>query len=233
MKKILMLCFILNLALGADLQRALGLYENNHFTKAYAMFEALCQKNSPKACFSLGVMHEKAQGVGQDAQKARHFYGRACRLGLKKACSNLALSFEEEGRKNEANLAFNEACKLGDFQSCNTLAAFYEGERDGELALYFYQKSCKLKDPRACYKLGLLYERGEWVRANPKKALASYSSSCGLGLGEACYKLGRYEELEKKDLQRAKRYFGMACDKKHQEACAAYKNLNDRGIEIH
>lgn len=34
-----------------------------------------------------------------------------------------------------------------------------------------------------------------------------------------------------KDLKKAKRYLGMACDKKHQEACAAYGKLNSQDIE--
>ncbi|EHF7953554.1 sel1 repeat family protein, partial [Campylobacter coli] len=92
---------------------------------------------------------------------------------------------------------------------------------------------CDLKDARACYKLGFLYERGELVRQNLKSALAFYSKSCTLGFAEACYLIGRYYELEKKDLKKAKRYLGMACDKKHQEACAAYRKLNSQDIEIY
>lgn len=233
MKNFLIILLLSSWVWGMDLDKAIELYKENKYVESYDIFKNSCYRDNPRACFSLGVMLENAQGVERDRQKAMGYYGKACDLGLKEACSNLALSLEEDGRDNEARLAFNKACNFGEFQSCNNLAVFYENAKEGDLALHFYQKSCKLQDSKACYKLGLIYERGEWVRANPNKALSLYSNSCNFGLGEACYKLGRYHQLEKKDLQKAKRYFGMACDKKHREACAAYKEFNDRGIEIH
>ncbi|ARE80357.1 tetratricopeptide repeat protein [Campylobacter helveticus] len=234
MKKLILLIFLIfNGLLAQDIEKALKLYEGNKFAKAYELFESLCEKDSPRACFSLGYMNEKAQGVPRDMKKAYKFYDKSCKFGYAVACSNLALSLEENGYKDEAILAYNRACKLGNAKSCNNIALFYEEERDSELSLYFYKKSCELKDANACYKLGLFYEKGEWVRQNLNTALHFYSKSCTLGLGESCYILGRYNQLEKKDMKKAKRYFGMACDKKHKEACVAYREFNDRGIDIH
>ena len=71
------------------------------------------------------------------------------------------------------------------------------------------------------------------MRQNLKSSLSFYSQSCSFGFAEACYLLGRYNEKEKKDMQSAKRYFGMACDKKHKEACEAYKEFVKKGIEIY
>ncbi|EPB3104077.1 tetratricopeptide repeat protein, partial [Campylobacter jejuni] len=135
--------------------------------------------------------------------------------------------------KNEALLAFNKACTLGESLSCNNIALFYEKEKDGQMASSFYKRSCDLKNARACYQLGSLYDKGELVKASVKSALAFYSKSCTLGFSESCYLLGRYNQLEKQDLTKAKRYFGMACDQKHQEACAAYKELNSKDIELY
>ncbi|AJW57865.1 sel1 repeat family protein [Campylobacter coli] len=216
-----------------DLDNALRLYEGNKFVKAYEIFERLCEKDNARACFSLAYMNENAQGVARDFDKAYKFYDKSCKLGLAKACSNMALTLQDLGYVNESLLAFNKACNLGESSSCNHMGLVYEDEKDGQMATHFYKRSCDLKDARACYKLGFLYERGELVRQNLKSALAFYSKSCTLGFAEACYLIGRYYELEKKDLKKAKRYLGMACDKKHQEACAAYRKLNSQDIEIY
>ncbi len=233
-KIILTLLLIVNVLFAlSDLEKGLKLYEENKFVKAYEIFEKLCEKNSPKACFSLAYMNENAQGVKKDLNKAYKFYDKSCSLGLSNACFNMGLTLQNQGYINEALLAFNRACNLGDSLSCNKIALFYENEKDGEMAIALYKKSCDLKNPAACYKLGFLYEKGELVRQSAKTALAFYSKSCTLGFGEACYLLGRYNQLEIKDLQKAKRYFGMACDKKHHEACAAYKELNSKDIQIY
>lgn len=217
----------------SDLEEGLRLYEANKLSKAYEVFKNLCEKDISKACFSLAFMYESAKGVGKDLNQAYKFYDKACKLGLANACSNMALLLQNQGYKNEALLAFDKACALGEALSCNNIALFYEKEKDGQMALAFYKRSCDLKDARACYQLGSLYDKGELVKVSAKSALAFYSKSCTLGFGEACYLLGRYNQLEEKDLAKAKRYFGMACDKKYQEACAAYKELNSKDIELY
>ncbi len=233
MKKIALFFPFFAISCAQDIELALRLYEANKFTKAYEIFYTLCEKGSARSCFSVAYMNEKAQGVSRNLKNAHKFYERTCTLNLAKGCSNLALLLKDEGFENEAILAFNRSCKLGDSASCNAVALFYEEEKDGELALSFYKKSCDLKDSRACYKLGSFYEKGELVRQNLKSALSFYSKSCSFGFGEACYLLGRYNEKEAKDMQKAKRYFGMACDKKHKEACEAYKEFVKKGIEIY
>ncbi|MBZ7963467.1 tetratricopeptide repeat protein [Campylobacter sp. 2457A] len=217
----------------SDLERALQLYEENKFSKAYDMFKKLCEKDSAKSCFSMAYMLENAQGISRDLNTAYKLYNKACNLGLPEACFNMGLILQNQGYANESILAFNKACNLGDVKSCNNIALFYEKDKDGKMATYFYKKSCQLKDAAACYKLGFLYEKGELVRQNVKYSLSFYFKACNLGYAEACYLLGRYNQLETKDLQKAKIYFGMACDKKHKEACAAYKELNSKTIEIY
>ncbi len=217
----------------SDLEEGLRLYDGNKFDKAYEVFEKLCRKDSAKACFSLAFMHENAKGVIKDLNQAYKLYNKACNLGLGRACLNMALLLQNQAYENEALLAFNKACNLGDVLSCNRIALFYEKEKDGQMAISFYKKSCDLKDSRSCYQLGFLYEKGELVKQSVKSALAFYSKSCVLGFGEACYLLGRYNQLETHDLLKAKRYFSMACDKKHKEACEAYKELNSKDIEIY
>ena len=205
MKKIILFFLMLSIVFAQEnLEQALRLYEKNQFAKAYEVFDRLCEKGSAKACFSIAYMNENSQGIPKNLKKAHQFYDKSCTLGLAKACSNLALLLNEEGYENDA-----------------------------ELALNFYKKSCDLKDARACYKLGSIYEKGEFVRQNLKSSLSFYSQSCSFGFAEACYLLGRYNEKEKKDMQSAKRYFGMACDKKHKEACEAYKEFVKKGIEIY
>ncbi|EAK1921710.1 sel1 repeat family protein [Campylobacter jejuni] len=217
----------------SELEEGLKLYEANKFDKAYEIFKSLCEKDISKACFSLAFMYESAKGMSKDLNQAYKFYDKACKLGLANACSNMALLLQNQGYKNEALLAFNKACTLGESLSCNNIALFYEKEKDGQMASSFYKRSCDLKNARACYQLGSLYDKGELVKASVKSALAFYSKSCTLGFGESCYLLGRYNQLEKQDLTKAKRYFGMACDQKHQEACAAYKELNSKDIELY
>ncbi|EKL9522840.1 sel1 repeat family protein [Campylobacter jejuni] len=169
--------------------------------------------------------------------KAYEIFKSLCEKDISKACFSLAFMYESaKGMSKDLNQAykfFNKACTLGESLSCNNIALFYEKEKDGQMASSFYKRSCDLKNARACYQLGSLYDKGELVKASVKSALAFYSKSCTLGFGESCYLLGRYNQLEKQDLTKAKRYFGMACDQKHQEACAAYKELNSKDIELY
>lgn len=233
MKKIFLILIFFNILFSNDLDNALKFYDNKNYKKAYEIFNELCEKSNSRACFSLAYMYENAQGVLKDLQKAYKFYDKSCSLGLKQACSNLALLMQDQGFFNEAILVFNKACKLNDTQSCNTVGLFYEKEKDGKLALSFYKKSCALKDPRACYKIGFLYEKGELIKQNLNQALYFYKQSCSFGFEEACYLLGRYNQFEKNDIKTAKRYFGMACDQKHLQACEAYKDLNNKDIKIY
>ncbi|MBZ7960858.1 tetratricopeptide repeat protein [Campylobacter molothri] len=235
LKRILILlsiCYSCIFAIS-DLEKALQLYEENKFSKAYNLFEKLCKKDSAKSCFSMAYMLENAQGVPRDLGTAYKLYNKACNLGLSESCFNMGLILKNQDYTNESILAFNKACNLGDVKSCNNIALFYEKDQDGKMATYFYKKSCQLKDAPACYKLGLLYEKGELIKQNIKNSLFFYSKACNLGYAESCYLLGRYNQLETKDLQKAKIYFGMACDKKHKEACAAYKELNSKAVEIY
>ncbi|KAA6227334.1 tetratricopeptide repeat protein [Campylobacter sp. LR286c] len=230
--RILLLLFLSIFAFG-DINEAMKFYDKNNFVKAYEIFDYLCEKGSAKSCFFLAYMNENGQGVSKNITNANKFYEKSCRFGLAKACSNLAINLRSESKENEALLQFHNACKLNDTQSCNTLGLFYEKEKDGEMAIYFYHTSCNLKDGRACYKLASIYENGTLVRQNLKTALSYYSKSCSLDFGEACYLLGRYYQKEKNEINMAKRYFAMGCDKRHEQSCAVYKELNSKDIKLY
>ncbi|BCD46160.1 SEL1-like repeat protein [Helicobacter suis] len=39
-----------------------------------------------EACYDLGVMYEKGEGVAKDLQKSEEYFKKACELGYKNAC---------------------------------------------------------------------------------------------------------------------------------------------------
>ena len=230
MKKIL---FLLALALclqaavsvkSPSVKEGLALQEVKRYKEALQVFSTLCKQRNARACFSLALMYENAQGVKRDDKEARKHYDRACKGQISSACFNLGLNFERNKLSKEADMAFYRACALNHLDSCVILAAKYKKKQKGDLAVEFFNKSCKLKDARSCLELARLYEDGKITRQNTKLAMSAYSTACSLGQPEACFYLG--ERNEGKDDNLAKRYYGRACDTSYARACDAYKRLN-------
>lgn len=45
-----------------------------------------CDLNDSVACYNLGVLYKKGQGVKQNLKRAKDYYGKACDLGLQQGC---------------------------------------------------------------------------------------------------------------------------------------------------
>lgn len=45
-----------------------------------------CNLNDSVACYNLGVLYKKGQGVKQNLKIAKDYYGKACDLGLQQGC---------------------------------------------------------------------------------------------------------------------------------------------------
>lgn len=230
MKKIFILSLMV-LYLGAavsvkapSFKEGLALQEAKRYKEALQIFKTLCRQHNSRACFSLALMYENAQGVNRDDKEARKHYDRACKGRISSACFNLGLNFERNKLNKEADVAFYRACALKHLDSCTILAAKYKKKQKGDLAVEFFNKSCKLKDAHSCLELARLYEDGTITRQNIKLAMSAYSTACSLGQPEACFYLG--ERNEGKDDNLAKRYYGRACDTSYARACDAYKRLN-------
>lgn len=230
MKKILIL-MLLALHLSAavsvktySFKEGLQLQEVKRYKEALEVFKTLCRQRNARACFSLALMYENAQGVKQDDKEARKHYEKACKGRISSACFNLALNFKRNKLSNQADVAFYKACSLQHITSCKILAAQYKAKKSGDLAAQFYDKACKLKDAHSCFELAKLYDEGKILRQNTKLAMSSYSTACHLIQPEACFFLGEYHEG--KDDNLAKRYYGRACDTSYIRACDAFKRLN-------
>ncbi|EGC0926770.1 sel1 repeat family protein [Campylobacter jejuni] len=126
-------------------------------------------------------------------------------------------------------LFFNSLLALSELEEGLKL---YEANKFDK-AYEIFKSLCEKDISKACFSLAFMYESAKGMSKDLNQAYKFYDKACTLGFGESCYLLGRYNQLEKQDLTKAKRYFGMACDQKHQEACAAYKELNSKDIELY
>ncbi len=65
-------------------------YRTGRFDEALRAFTAAASAGDARAQRSLGLMHERGQGVPRDAAQAAHWYGQAVSRGLQAAQYNLA-----------------------------------------------------------------------------------------------------------------------------------------------
>jgi len=57
-----------------------------NYAKTKEYFEKACEDGDAEACFGIGSLYFEAEGVKQDKQAAKRYYGKACDLGLQKGC---------------------------------------------------------------------------------------------------------------------------------------------------
>ncbi len=117
------LCILEQGALPADFQVGMTAYEKGDFGAAYSEFKQL---GTAEACFMLGKMYQKGQGVERDAIEATLLYRRAAVNGLAEASYALALCYlNGEGvlrNRSEAMRLLRQAANQGSEEAVRTLA---------------------------------------------------------------------------------------------------------------
>ncbi|WP_373768216.1 tetratricopeptide repeat protein [Glaesserella sp.] len=184
---------------------------NSDYRKAFHAFKQSCEQDkSPSGCYMVAEMYARGWGENYDddpgRDKADELYQRACDMGEMHACyergERVETSYDIDGKNYEhARRYFEKACEANVIKACLRLANYY-GAGIGGLPIDLQKEMALLN--KACYS------------SEPY-----YSIGC-LTLG-AMYEEGR---TVPKDLQKAKRFYGMACDDNEAEGCDRYKALH-------
>ena len=187
----------------------------------------VCQDGSGAACFTMGRILNEGHIVPSNPEMAGESFGRACDLGVRKACASL-IEFARRG----GQAVFERACDRGHGASCFILGSLSSSGRgvpqDAARAFRLFERSCADQWWRGCGRLGASYLVGQGTPADPAKALEYFEKGCGGGNAGSCIEAGKLyhrgigtlpnDELALKKLQQA-------CDLGLQSACKELGSL--------
>jgi len=196
------------------------------------IFTEACNEGNGRACSGLG--HQAL--VRRDLDGALRQFDRGCRLGYTRACFYAGRSLARSGRDDTAYINFRRACSGGDNRGCLAAGSYLiggvgpiknpeEGAKLQERGLAALGTDCKKDVNDSCEVLGDFYA-GRYGKGTPKGELAAehYEKACGGGQGDACWDVALIYDTglggAKKDPAKATKYFGIACDKGNNNACA-------------
>jgi len=180
-------------------------------TTANALVERACDAKVALGCNAVGRSLAGGLGVPRDAKRAAGFFRRACDLGYTRGCVNLAVLLLE--------------CEPSSPKGCAELATLsVDGQpatREVVQARALLERACAT-DVGSCGTLGALL-LSEGGTADPNRGRDLLDKACGGGDERACYNLGvAYREGKgaRVNVDRATRYFEMACQGGVPESCS-------------
>lgn len=204
-----------------------------------------CDKNT---CYELGGFYALGEQSGndtfikiQDVDKAIQYVKKAIDLGNILGYETLAMIYNGKNDIGTAKYYYNLGCEKGDYTSCHNIGWLYKNEKDYKNAKKYLELACsknnKIADSRirGCINLGEMYQKGLGVLHSNKKAIEYYKIACDLKSAFACviiasiYAKGGFDIKQNFSIE--KQYAGRACNLGAQEACEAYKQLNEAGIK--
>lgn len=169
-----------------------------------------CKNNDPTACLWLNAVGLAYTGkkVGgfelfPNLFKAAEVFKTSCDIGFGFSCLELSkMFFNGKGVKTDKA----KAKELKD------------------RGIKLLTESCNFENSMSCTRLA-----SETIDTNPKKAIELYTKGCELGDGFACVQTGiMYEKGigTTKNINKAKDFYGQACDFQDQEGCSNYNRLS-------
>ncbi|WP_372999115.1 tetratricopeptide repeat protein [Sulfurimonas sp.] len=165
-------------------------------------FKTECSKGDTLSCYNMGLMYDYGDGsTAEDDNKAIGFYLKACDKNFYESCSKAALLYEEG--KNV--------------------------KQDMKKAFKLYSKACGGEDGFACHNVAVYYSKMK-TEALKKISIAFYDKACNAGYSESCIYLGRmYRDSRsvKRDLQKAKEKFDLACEANNYLGCKELRILEE------
>ncbi len=167
------------------------------YKSAIERFSEYCKTNYKNSCVLAGRMYRDGKGARQDYKKAFEHFKKGCDHDKKDACFELAESYlSGKGARQDYKKAMDN-----------------------------YERSCNLDNEIACRQAGVLYFKAE----NYQDALFYFKRGGILDDGFSYGFIGsmyRYGQGVRQDSQKAKQYFGKACDLGLQLGCDEYAKLN-------
>jgi hypothetical protein len=158
---------------------------NSCKTWAHALVTT-CRNNIASSCLAYGKVISEGRILPADKLQAGETFGRACDLGLRGGCVELATFSRNGGSK-----IFDEACAAG-----NTLACYVDGELyfeargvppDFKRGAELFRKTCEQGFPEACARLGQSYLLGRGTTKDLTKASENFEKACAGGDAQGCY----------------------------------------------
>lgn len=218
--------------------------EPNPLTAPAATPEALTLKanaGDANAAFALGAMHERGNGVRQNAAEAVKWYRKAAEQGHAAAQFNLALILAK-GRGVAANPVeaakwYERAAAQGDVQAATNLGILYaQGKgvkQDMAQAARWFKQAAEAGNPMAEYNLGLLYSdqmfsEGKTEAEDDKQAALWLSRAADHGVVAAQNNLGvLYADGRgvEKDIVQAYKWFLLASQGGDADSAQSVKTL--------
>lgn len=183
------------------------------YDKGIAVLDFACKRLNAQSCYNLGSMHERGliPIVQGDADRAVHYYKRACSLGSSGGCLTAARLYVEGKKKPDGTDAFkknppeglailDKACQQNSSPACAQLATYLTTDKykvkDVKRAASVFQMLCERKNLSGCAEYALLQVSGEGgVKADPKAARETLEQLCyDSKVAAACYGVGLLKE---------------------------------------
>jgi hypothetical protein len=123
---------------------------------------------------------------------------RACDKGSATACVALGESLSPSSLPENISKAFQifqETCDAGEVKACDDLVRMcIEGKSaDNNSAVFrVFERTCERGLAGACADRGVMYGRGEGIRRDSAKAVASFEKACDAGSAVGCTYLGEW-----------------------------------------
>ncbi len=223
------------------------------------MFNALETDNVPSVyecdkdtCYELGALYLLGGQSGsntknnpfvkiQDTNKAIQYIKKAIDLGNILGYDALGMIYRDKNDISTAKYYYNLGCEKGEYTSCNNIGWLYKNEKDYKNAKKYLELACSKNNKdvdskiRGCGNLGEMYQKGLGVLHSYQKAVEYYKIACDLKSAFACviiasiYAKGGFDIKQNFSIE--KQYAGRACNLGMQEACEAYKMLNEAGVK--
>jgi uncharacterized protein len=133
--------------------------------KTVAALGRACEVGDGWSCFTVGVMHERAQGTRRDYARAAELYRKACDVRYALGCQYLGDSY-----------AHGEGVARDDARG---RALYVE-------AAGMFEKDCAGGDAYACSALGSMYREGRGFPVDLDKARTLFDRACHGGNNQAC-----------------------------------------------
>lgn len=94
-----------------------------YYRKSNKMLYNECEKKNPESCLYAGALYLYSLGVPHNAEKAIHFFGKACDLKYGAGCWTLGWLYEKERfniPKNDmiSSEYYEKACRFGYSEGC-------------------------------------------------------------------------------------------------------------------
>jgi TPR repeat protein len=161
------------------------------------LFGVACEGGELRACYDLGIMYRKGEGVAANVPAAIKLFTRSCEGGYADGCTPLGYLFAEIKSWELAAKNYKRGCDGGSLRGCSYLGELYlrgEGvEHNLEHAAAYLKRACitpALSGCDALTDLATIYFSGGKVAQDYEMAALLFAQACEGGVSKACNSLG-------------------------------------------